>query len=488
MKEPTMSLRRAQPALPRRRPESEGVDPAGITAFLNAVDREPGGLHGFMLLRHGRVLAEGSWAPYAPELPHMLFSLTKSFAATAVGLAVAEGRLTVDTPVLSFFPERAPAAPSDALRALCVRHLLTMTAGHGTDPTGAVTRTPDGDWVRAFLAQPLEHVPGTRFVYNSAASYMLAAIVESLTGQDLREYLRPRLFEPLGIAEPAWETCPRGVRIGGWGLSLRLEYIARFGQLYLQRGVWRGRRLLSEAWVAEATGYQVPNGPRAEPDWAQGYGYQFWRCRHGAFRGDGAFGQFCLVLPEQDAIVAILSGTGNMQAVLDRVWEHLLPAFGPTRRAPAPAARGELLKALAGLRVPVAAGNPTSDHGPALAGATFRFAANPRGLAALTFRELGADTCVLGVTDGNGEHEVACAHGRWLSSTTTLDGRGAAVPVAGSFGWIAPDTLQVKLCYRLTPFCPVYTLRVAGDRLTLRSRANVAFGPVDSPELAARRG
>jgi CubicO group peptidase (beta-lactamase class C family) len=227
--------------LPRRHPETEGVNPAGISAFLAAVDRDLGGLHGFMLLRHGRVLAEGAWTPYAPELPHQLFSLTKSFASTAVGLAVAEGRLTVDTPVLALFPAQAPTRPGDNLLALRVRHLLTMTTGHHTDPTGAMTAAADGDWVRAFLAQPIEHEPGTYFVYNSGASHLLAAIVTALTGQDLREYLRPRLFEPLGIAEPAWETCPRGVRIGGWGLSLRLEDIARFGQLYLQRGQWRGR-------------------------------------------------------------------------------------------------------------------------------------------------------------------------------------------------------------------------------------------------------
>ena len=493
-----MSTRSLAPALPRRQPETEGVNPAGISAFLAAVDRDLGGLHGFMLLRHGRVLAEGAWTPYAPELPHQLFSLTKSFASTAVGLAVAEGRLTVDTPVLALFPAQAPTRPGDNLLALRVRHLLTMTTGHHTDPTGAMTAAADGDWVRAFLAQPIEHEPGTYFVYNSGASHLLAAIVTALTGQDLREYLRPRLFEPLGIAEPAWETCPRGVRIGGWGLSLRLEDIARFGQLYLQRGQWRGRRLLPEAWIADATARQVANGPRAERDWEQGYGYQFWRCQHGAFRGDGAFGQFCVVLPEQEAVIAMLAGTGIMQAVLDRVWEHLLPAFGPSPRAQAPAARRALKQALAGLRLPVAVGSPTSELAPGLAGTTFRFAPNSRRLTALTFRELGADTCALDLTDERGEHRLVAAHGRWLDATTTLGGwrssitppddRVIAAPVAGSYAWTSPDTLQLKLCFPLTPFCPTYTLRFAGDRLVLQQRASVAFGPPDSPELEGRRG
>ncbi len=494
-----MPTRTAPPALLRRRPETEGVDSAGIAAFLAAVDRDLGGLHSFMLLRHGRVLVEGAWTPYAEALPHQLFSLTKSFASTAIGLAVTEGLLSVDTPVLSLFPDAAPATPGDHLRALRVRHLLSMSTGHHTDPTGAMTAAADGDWVRAFLAQPIEHVPGTYFVYNSGASHLLAEIVTRLSGQDLREYLRPRLFEPLGIAEPAWETSPRGVRIGGWGLSLRLEDIARFGQLYLQRGTWRGRQILPEAWVAEATAWQVDNGPRPEKDWEQGYGYQFWRCQHGAVRGDGAFGQFCVVLPEQEAVVAILAGLGNMQAVLDRVWEHLLPALGATPRAPVPAARRALREALAGLHVPRAEGGPTSALVPTLAGATFRFAPNPRHLAALTCRELGGDTCAFGLTDDTGStHRLAAAHGRWLNSTTTLGGwrssitpldqRSAAVPVAGTYGWPAPDILQLKLCFPLTPFCPVWTLRFSGDRLVLQQRANVSFGPVDSPDLEGQQG
>lgn len=498
-----MPTRRPSSALPRRRPETEGVDPAGIAAFVEAVERNPGGLHGFMLLRRGRVLAEGSWAPYAAELPHLLFSLTKSFTSTAVGLAVAEGRLSVDAPVLPFFPAEAPASPGENLRALRIRHLLTMTAGHHTDPTGAMTSTADGDWVRAFLAQPIEHEPGTAFVYNSGASHLLAVIVRRVTGQDVREYLRPRLFEPLGIAEPPWQTCPRGNRTGGWGLSLRLEDIARFGQLYLQRGQWRGQQLLPEAWVAEATSCQVPNGPRAEPDWAQGYGYQFWRCRHGAYRGDGAFGQFCIVLPEQEAVIAMLAGTGNMQAVLERVWEHLLPACGTASRPPSPAVRRGLARKLSGLTLPVAAGEPVSPLAQGLAGATFRLDANPRGLVSITCIELGPETCTLEVgtagdaqagsalhapaTSPNGAHRIAAAHGRWLESGTTLDGLGNTVPVGASYAWTAPDTLEVRLCYRLTPFCPTYTLRFSEGTLVLQPRANVSFGPVEGPRIVGRR-
>ncbi|MCB0150534.1 MAG: serine hydrolase, partial [Caldilineaceae bacterium] len=216
--------------LPRSTPESQGISTAAIAAFLDAVERTGAGLHSFMLVRHGHVVAEGWWAPYAPALRHMLYSLSKSFVSTAVGLAVAEGRLTVDDAVVRFFPESLPPTVSDNLAAMRVRHLLSMSTGHDVDVNDAVKNAPDGDWARAFLAQPVQHRPGTHFAYNSAATYMLSAIVQRLAGETVLAYLGPRLLAPLGIAGATWESCPRGVNIGGWGLEIRTEDIAVFGQ------------------------------------------------------------------------------------------------------------------------------------------------------------------------------------------------------------------------------------------------------------------
>jgi CubicO group peptidase (beta-lactamase class C family) len=173
---------------------------------------------------------------------------------------------------------------------------------------------------RAFLALPVAHKPGTHFLYNTPATYMLSAILQKATGTDLMDYLRPRLFEPLGIRNPSWEKSRDGITLGGYGLKVTTEDIARFGQLYLRKGQWRGKPLVPAAWVAVATARQTSNGSSPTSDWEQGYGYQFWRCRHGAYRGDGAFGQFCIVMPEQDTVVAITSGTRDLQGVLDLVW------------------------------------------------------------------------------------------------------------------------------------------------------------------------
>ena len=285
-----------------------------------------------MLVRHGHVVAEGWWSPYGPQFNHTLYSLSKSFTSTAVGFAVAEGKLRVDDRVVSFFPNDLPDNVSDHLAALRVKDLLTMSVGNAKEPTRPMVEQQN--WVKAFLAWPIPNPPGTQFLYNSAATYMLSAIVQQVTGQKILDYLQPRLFEPLGIHGATWETCPRGINVGGWGLSIQTEGLAKFGQLYLQKGAWQGRQLLPAQWVEEATTFKIqqplpakPSRPNDQNDWLQGYCYQFWRCRHNAFRGDGAFGQFMIVMPEQDAVVAITAETSDMQGELDLVWDHLLPAM-----------------------------------------------------------------------------------------------------------------------------------------------------------------
>jgi CubicO group peptidase (beta-lactamase class C family) len=293
-------------------------------------------------VRHGKVIAEGWWAPEAAEKAHVLWSLSKSFTSTAVGLAIEEGKLKLDDKVLKFFPDEAPAQPSENLKAMTVKDLLTMSGGHETE---AQVRDSKDSWVKTFLAQPVPHQPGTHFLYNTPGTYMLSAIVTKVTGQTVLDYLKPRLFEPLGITTPEWGTSPQGISLGGYGLSIRTEDIAKFGQLYLQKGKWNGRQLIPASWIELATSKQVSNDEgKKDPgtsDWTQGYGFQFWRCRHNAFRGDGKDGQYCIVLPDQDAVVAITANTADMQKEINFVWDHLLPAFKP---APLPENPDELAK------------------------------------------------------------------------------------------------------------------------------------------------
>jgi CubicO group peptidase (beta-lactamase class C family) len=317
----------ANKPLPRSTPEAQGISSEAVYDFLEAVDRI-NTLHSVMLVRHGQVIAEGWWKPEAADKPHILNSLSKSFNSTAVGLAIEEGKLRLDDPVLKFFPNDAPADPSENLKAMTVRDLLTMTCGHDTEPK-AVRGAPS---VKQFLAHPVVYKPGTHFQYNTMGSYTLSAIVTKVTGQTSLDFLKPRLFEPLGIDHPQWDSSPEGYSLGGYGLKLCTEDIAKFGQLYLQKGKWNGKQLIPEQWVEQATSKQVPNDQEGHSkigiDWQQGYGFQFWRCTHNAFRGDGAGGQLCVVIPEKDAVVAITADTSNFQGEMNAIWDKLYPAFG----------------------------------------------------------------------------------------------------------------------------------------------------------------
>jgi CubicO group peptidase (beta-lactamase class C family) len=482
-----------QPAtnrLERSTPEAEGIPSSAILRFVDAVEKSNQALHSMMLLRHGRVVAEGWWTPYAADRLHMLFSLSKSFTSTAVGLAVAEGQLTVEDRVVDFFPEETPATVSDNLAAMRVKDLLTMTTGHDEDVTGALhragegNRSADGNWVKAFLAQPVAHQPGTHFVYNSAATYMLSAIVQKLTGQRLLHYLGPRLFEPLGIEGPTWDTCPRGIDVGGWGLKIKTEDIACFGQLYLQQGVWRGQGLLPADWVAAATSYQVSNASNTNPDWKQGYGYQFWRCQHDAYRGDGAFGQFCIVIPAYKVVLAITSGAADLQKTLDLVWEHLLPAIGSAPLAENHATHEALGARLAKLTLPPAQGQPTSLLASQVSGKRYHFAPNEQGLAALTLAFQGSDA-KLTLHNSKGEHQIHIGSGTWCQGTTSFE-QGATQSIAASGAWSSSDTYALKVWYDETPFCVNIRCRFVADQLYFDYSLNVSFGPTERPQLVGR--
>ncbi len=471
-------------------PEAQGIRSSAILTFIQEAEQRTPEINSLMLLRHGQVVAEGWWIPYGPQIPHMLFSLSKSYTSTAVGFAVAEGRLSVDDTVLSFFPDEVPAEVSANLAAMKVRHLLSMSTGHAEDTTGFLHEDPDGNWVKAFLARPVEYEPGTHFLYNSGATYMCSAIVQKLTGMRVVDYLEPRLFAPLGIEGATWETCPRGIDAGGWGLSIKTEDIARFGQFCLQKGTWQGRQLLPTAWIEQATSKQVPNDSQSNIDWKQGYGYQFWRCRHGAYRGDGAFGQYCIVMPEQEAVLAITSGVKDMQAVLDLVWEHLLSAMGSGPLPEDGAAQAELAHKLANLSLSVPAGEGDSPLATGLSGKTFRFAPNEAGAESLALDFSQGCTLILG--NAAGKHRIQVGIGRWLIGETTFDifpshpaapQPAAAHPVATSGAWSSADTLVAKLCYYETPFSLTMTMRFAESEMTLQAETNVSFGPTKNEAL-----
>jgi CubicO group peptidase (beta-lactamase class C family) len=482
--------------LPRGTPEEQGVSSAGILAFLGAVADSRHEFHSFMMVRHGHVIAEGWWAPYRKTAPHMLYSLSKSFTSTAVGFAVTEGKLDVDAPVTSFFPDDLPAAVSANLAELRVKHLLTMSVGHAKDSTPVITR--EQNWVKSFLSLPIANAPGSVFLYNSGATYMLSAIVQKVAGQKVIDYLRPRLFEPLDIGGVTWETCPRGINTGGWGLSLQTDALAKFGQLYLQNGVWNGRQILSPAWIEKATTFKIqqPAGEGADleklkqtSDWHQGYCYQFWRCRHNAFRGDGAFGQYAIVMPEQDAVVAITSETSDMAGELRLVWEHLLPAMKDNAPLTEAASADQLKQKLASLALPPPMTQTASPTAARISGKSFQIESNAAGVRTVRFDFRNA-ACTFTLTDANAEYALPCGLEKWAESQTNMPGTppkltvGNLLPakVAATGTWKDADTFVMTWRFYETPHHDTVTAHFDGDTLKLEYLNSITGNSPSRPE------
>ena len=308
-----------------------------MDTFFDRAANDSMDIHSVMIVKDGSVIYSRWQSEGADTLPHVLHSVSKTFTATAVGLAIADGKMALTDKVIDFFPDKLPPVVSDNLKKMTVRDLLTMSCGHDTEPTGQ--RDEGVDWVKAFLAHPVVHEPGSFYLYNSLGTYMLSAIVQQVTGEKVVDYLNTRLFEPLHIDKPRWEESPQGINTGGWGLYLKTEDLAKMGQLLLQMGKWNGKQVVPAEWVAEMSKKQVESinpGTRLEQaeergmtketsDWMQGYGYQMWRCRPDCFRADGARGQYIIVVPNKNAVIAITSDVENLQGELNLVWSHILP-------------------------------------------------------------------------------------------------------------------------------------------------------------------
>ncbi|MEW9527844.1 serine hydrolase domain-containing protein [Microbispora sp. NPDC049125] len=322
--------------LPRSTPSASGISPRSIAALLDRLEARSVECHSLMVVRHGHVVAEGWWAPYSAERPHLLYSLTKSFTSVAVGIAIADGLLSLDDRVVDVLPEHVPAGISDQARRLTVHHLLSMTTGRRTDSLAEAWRLEPDDLVKGFLRVPFPEPEGTRHAYDNATTFILARMVERVTGRSLQDLIDERLFTPMGVDHAEWDRVASGAVFGFHGLHLTTEAVAAFGELLLRGGLWGDRRLVPREWVELATRRHIdtlrPEDGSGDADYLRGYGYQFWMSRHG-YHGDGSFGQLCVVVPSHDLVVAMTGAHTQAQAVLDAIWECLLPGMDHAERA-----------------------------------------------------------------------------------------------------------------------------------------------------------
>jgi len=474
-------------------PTAEKVDAQGILSFIEAVKGSEHELHSLMVLRRGKVIAEGWWNPYGPDLKHTMYSVSKTYTASGIGFAVSEGLISVEDQVIKFFPESLPTEVSENLKDLKIKHLLTMSVGHARDYTFSVVRTED--WVRSFLAVPIVNEPGSQFLYNTVATYMLSAIIQKVTGQTLFDYLSPRLFQPLGITGADWETSPNGINTGGYGLRVKTVDMAKLGQLFLQNGTWKGQEILPKSWINEARSLKILQNPdaseeeTAKSDWIQGYAYQLWRSRHASYRADGAYGQYILVLPEQEAVIAITSKTSNLQGLLDEVWEHILPAFD---HASSSQKDKELQFKLEMLSHSPSIGVENRAMENLLSGKNIALGENEE---KINFHlDFKSDELMLNVIDGQKKYSLTIGHEQWVPGSTerkqpylvaqaknALSGL-APFKIFSSYYWDDFQTLVVDIKYIESPHTETLRLAFDGEKVSLETtgiRKSTTNGTID---------
>lgn len=469
---PAQQMERSETNDPRRlervTPESQGVASEAILSLVSALDQPELGMHSLMVLRNGNVIGEGWWKPYQPDQRHIMFSVSKSITATAIGMAEEEGLLSIDDPILSFFPSYASPEVVRNVRELKVRHLLQMATGHSVDTMEVMRALPHEDWVKVFLDVPVIFPPGTHFLYNSGASFVLAALLTSRTGHSVLDYLTERLFQPLGIETPPWEVNPRGINLGASGLRLYTEDLAKIGQLHLQRGLWNGKRLLTEEWVSAATTSQVSTGDDSDGDWGQGYGYQWWRTRHNGFRADGAHGQFSLVMPDQGVVVAMTAGTAHNRQLPALVWEHLEPGLHDDRLAERPQQLAALHEKIQALEVVCPVFLPVDPSAAAeLDGRWVEVSFNTFGVQSLRV-SFSESSILLTLRYVQGSDELTeVGRTDWLPGYTKAwpyeEMTGAITANRG--GWTSEQTLEIHQQCVETPYRRVWLLSLNGGEL-----------------------
>jgi CubicO group peptidase (beta-lactamase class C family) len=467
--------------LPRSLPELQGVQSESILAFLEDIEHAGLEVHSFMLARGGSVIAEGWWWPYGPQRIHMTHSLTKSVMVNGVGIAMAEGKFGLDDKVVSFFPEHVPADASANLKAMAIRDLLTMQTGHDHMTSGSEWRPLKTSWIAEFMKIPVVYPPGTKFVYTSAASYLLSAIVTKTTGLKLVDYLKPRLLDPMGITHFQWDVSPEGVTTGGNGLSWTTADSLKLGMLYSQKGVWNGRQLLPAHWVAEASCKQVANS-------FDGYGYHWHMGQGTAFLADGLFTQLSIVFPDQDAVLAVFSAVPKEPNLLTIIWKHFPSAF---EVKPLPASPGAVMLARreAKLRLldPLTlTSSPTSGK---VSGRAFKLASNDQEVDSVVFN-FTRDQVRYTLTDSRGSHDIVAGLAQWHEQNTTMTGARLhheyepdTMRVVAGAVWRNPDALEMTWQYVESAFRDTVLCRFDGDRVAIERHVNVNSGELKLPML-----
>ena len=477
-----MNLQPDTDGVQRSQPHEAGISAAGILDFLNEAKSQNLDLHTLLVVRHGKLAVELYRWPYNATRPRIGHSLAKAFTSAAIGLAIAESYLKLTDRVIDFFPEYLPLVVSDNLRAMTVRDLLTMRTGHAEETSGSIWRAIKTSWIAEFLKIPVIHRPGEVYLYTSASSYMLAAVFTKATRQNLHAYLRPRLFEPLGIVGETWDIGPDGINPGGNGLTCKVPDLLKFGMLHLKKGLWNGVRILPEEWIAEAT---LPIGD-------SDYGYHWVTGPEGEFFAMGLFGQLIAIFPAHDAVV-VLNSALNRPDACSGAWVPLLhkhlTGFFP--HAIAATAERQLEARIAALVQPPILSSSVK------AGLTgvhcYAIDSNDLGIDRISF-SFETDRCTMTMSYPGAEHSIVVGIDCWLEGETDIPGAQlhhgyGATParvVAGAF-WQSEDRLAMTWIFAEMTFRDTVECKFERDRFIFRRSVNVNSGAMSCPTLHGKR-
>lgn len=426
--------------------------------------------HGLIVRRGGKTLIEMYRDFCGPADRHQLFSLSKSFTSTAFGIARGEGLISLEDKLVDIFPEYVSDKVSERMRKVTMRDLLTMASGHaGCAVFGdRYAELKDGrhfdndrPWVQNILEDELAFEPGSHFAYNSGATYLVSAALRKVTGVGILDYLRPRFLRPVGITDDViWDRDPEGIELGGWGLNLSVRDIAAAAEVWLHYGKGPdGRQLIPEDYMRLAASAQISNGNPADPsDWSQGYGFQFWQCRRGFFRGDGASGQLAVMLPKYDTVVAVTAGLGDMQRELDVIWEELLPALEAEETDWTPPEH-----------VPQFRMGPVGTENPGFYSTAFAVEENPHGIASVALRQTRVGlSLMLNFADGTAD-EINAGYKAALRSALRRVDKAHTFDGYGRCSWISPDVAEMKIAIPCSTSFFTLTIDLAARKIRLQT-------------------
>lgn len=465
--------------MPRSSPSAQGVAAGGLLGLVDALESPGHGTHSLMIARHGEVIAEGWWAPYARDRVHLDYSLSKSFTATTLGILAGQGAIDLDAPVLSYLVDLDSVDP--VWRRVTVRHCISMTSGHTTDawawrgedlPMQGGLSDPDPILAEILTSRVPDGEPGEVWAYNQVATYLVAQAIAAATGEPLTTHVRRLVLDPLGGEPARAQRTPQGRDLGFSGMHLTTASVLALAQTWLYGGRWQQRQLVPEAFATQAV-RPTPASLRAdeEGDWAYGYGCSFWGASHG-YRGDGAFGQYAIVLPKHDVAVAMTSEVENMQTNLDALWTHLLPAIDTPGDHEADEALGRRLAELQ--HRPLSGGAPPSGEVTATRHPDSQL---PAAFASISVQTTPGGHHVLGLQHATqGNLITVIGDGEWLESTWPSPW-GPQLALAASGGW-RDDTFTAELRLVETP----HTIDLCVDPAEGTVRLDWRLVPLSGPD------